>query len=126
MSVSMRCRMHDVWDCPTCFDELSPQKLKEKVDWMEKERSEVMELLGCHSAFIVHSLRELIEYRDTTTQALATLEWVKGILPCSTATELAAKLPPDVLMHPLPFPDRLDYAAKLIQLAFERWKREGK
>jgi hypothetical protein len=34
-----------------------------------------------------------------------------------TAREYAIKLPPDVLMHPMPFPSRLDYAEKIIKEA---------
>lgn len=35
------------------------------------------------------------------------------------AKQAAIKLPPDVLMHPIPFPDRLDYAEKIIQEAID-------
>lgn len=31
------------------------------------------------------------------------------------AKRIAKMLPPDILMHPMPFPDRLDYAEKIIQ-----------
>jgi hypothetical protein len=34
-----------------------------------------------------------------------------------TPREYALKLPPDVLMHPMPFPSRLDYAEKIIKEA---------
>jgi hypothetical protein len=37
---------------------------------------------------------------------------------------LVAKLPPDILQHPLPLPDRLDYAEKLIQEWFDKWNEE--
>jgi len=34
-----------------------------------------------------------------------------------TPREYALRLPPDVLMHPMPFPSRLDYAEKIIKEA---------
>lgn len=37
-----------------------------------------------------------------------------------SAKDAAAKLPPDVLMHPMPFPDRLDYAEKIVQEAIDK------
>lgn len=63
-------------------------------------------------------LEEARQARDT---AEAKCRWIEGVRPSKTASELAAALPPDVLMHPMPFPDRLDYAAKMIQHAFDVW-----
>lgn len=39
---------------------------------------------------------------------------------CRSAIEVAAKLPPDVLTSPFPYPSRIDYAAKLIDEAWEK------
>lgn len=41
--------------------------------------------------------------------------------PNSAAIRLANILPPEVLSHPLPLPDRIAYAAKLIQIAWDEW-----
>lgn len=41
-----------------------------------------------------------------------------------SAKDTAAKLPPDVLMHPMPLPDRIAYAEKIIQEAIEESQRE--
>lgn len=41
--------------------------------------------------------------------------------PSSAAIRLASTLPPDVLAHPLPLPDRISYASKLIQIAWDEW-----
>lgn len=35
------------------------------------------------------------------------------------AKKAVQKLPPDVLQHPMPFPDRLDYAEKIVQEAID-------
>lgn len=42
------------------------------------------------------------------------------------AKAAAIKLPPDVLMHPMPFPDRLDYAEKIIQEAINAELEAGR
>ncbi len=44
-----------------------------------------------------------------------------NIQPSSAAKHLAATLPPDVLSHSLPLADRIAYAAKLIQIAWDEW-----
>jgi hypothetical protein len=41
--------------------------------------------------------------------------------PSSGAMRLASTLPPDVLSHPMPYPDRISYAGKLIQIAWDEW-----
>lgn len=61
------------------------------------------------------------EARNARDTAEAKCRWIESVRPSKTASELAAALPPDVLMHPMPFPDRLNYAAKMIQHAYDVW-----
>lgn len=39
------------------------------------------------------------------------------------AKSVVLKLPPDILMHPMPFPDRLDYAEKIVQEALDESRK---
>lgn len=64
------------------------------------------------------------EARKERDEALARARWIEKATAAEDARRLASALPPDILMHPLPFPDRLDYAGKLIQAAFERWSKK--
>lgn len=43
-----------------------------------------------------------------------------------SAKAAAAKLPPETLTHPMPFPDRLDYAEKIIQEAINIEMEKGR
>lgn len=71
---------------------------------------------------IIQMLHEALDLAQKARDiAEAKCRWIESVKPSKTATELAVALPPDVLMHPMPFPDRLDYAAKMIQHAFDVW-----
>lgn len=67
------------------------------------------------------ALAELATARKARDTAEAKARWIEGVKTASTITELVGKLPPDILMAPMPFPDRLDYTAKMIRATFDRW-----
>lgn len=67
------------------------------------------------TAKLAEKERELEDARKARDLAEAKARWIDGVNACESVTRLVCKLPPDILMGPMPFPDRLDYAGKMIQ-----------
>lgn len=69
-------------------------------------------------------LMSLEEARRARDEAEAKCRWIERVKPSASADHIAMNLPPDVLMHPMPYPSRVDYAAKMIQHGFEQWSEQ--
>lgn len=54
----------------------------------------------------------------------AKLRNVEPVVPCQTVSELVAKLPMDAFLNQMPLAERIDYAEKLIQSAWDHWKKK--
>lgn len=91
---------------------------------VDQSTGAAIEDMRCPTCEILRLRAEIEEARKARDLAEAKTRWIESTSASKDAQQLAWNLPPDILMGPLPLPPRIDYAAKLIQHAFNQWAQQ--